>query len=254
VPINRIPRVETPRLPEITVIDEINIRPITAPLPPPVTTRLAPPIIEVPSVDVPSYDPPSYEEEKMIFGGVNKKEEEKEEEEPSRDLPPPPIPRVTRPEIVVPGTDFVVPLPTQREVTLAGTTAVGATIAALAGKSLVEQLLKVFKPLAKKLILQSKKMLKKDFTPYELQTFLELEGSKELRKLRKQLQKEQDLERATQASEWAALAEQQRRLRTLSHTETKDERRSPSGAPLHISEDGLTQNPDELYPSQLSDD
>ena len=38
----------------------------------------------------------------------------------------------------------VVPLPYPREVTLAGTTAVAATGAALAGKALVEFLVKVF--------------------------------------------------------------------------------------------------------------
>ena len=214
----RIDEIETPRIPVVSVIDQIRTDTVVEVIVP-VTTYLAPPVVDVPAVEMPTYEPPNYDPEQIIIEKVNSgdKEEESESESPSRSLPAP-----TRPEITIPGTNTVVPLPTQREVTLAGTTAIGATAAALMGKSLVEQLLKIFKPIAKTAMVKAKVLFKKDLTPYELQTFLEFEGTKEFKKLTLKLKKEYLKEKTRQASEWAASHEQQHHHKS-SHTVIEDE-------------------------------
>jgi len=87
-----------------------------------------------------------------------------------------------------------VPIPTNKEVALAGTTAMAATAAALLGKSAVEFLLKFFKPIANQLYVRGKKLLSKDLTDYELQLFFAFEHQKKLDKLFKKEQKKQKLE------------------------------------------------------------
>ena len=87
-----------------------------------------------------------------------------------------------------------VPIPTNKEVALAGTTAMAATAAALLGKSAVEFLLKFFKPIATQIWIRSKKLLNKDLTDYEVQAYFAFEHQKKLDKLFKKEQKKQKLE------------------------------------------------------------
>ena len=87
-----------------------------------------------------------------------------------------------------------VPIPTNKEVALAGTTAMAATAAALLGKSAVEFLLKIFKPIANQIWIRSKKLLNKDLTDYEVQSFFAFEHQKKLNKILNKEQKKQKLE------------------------------------------------------------
>ena len=91
-----------------------------------------------------------------------------------------------------------VPIPTNKEVALAGTTAMAATAAALLGKSAVEFLLKFFKPIANQVWIRSKKLLSKDLTDYELQLFFAFEKEKELKVVAKKLKKEFKVEKQRQ--------------------------------------------------------
>jgi len=91
-----------------------------------------------------------------------------------------------------------VPIPTNKEVALAGTTAMAATAAALLGKSAVEFLLKVFKPIANQLYVRGKKLLNKDLTDYELQLFFAFEKDKQMKAVAKKLKKEFKLEKKRQ--------------------------------------------------------
>ena len=133
----------------------------------PVVDALRPPTVNVPSFELPTYEPPSYNPDPIVpapnVGGSE--EEEEEEEEESRELPDPsilPDPTVGRPVVEVPIVGEI-PLPTTSEVGLAGTTAIAATAAALIGKSMVETLVKRFKPIVKKIMLKLKEG-KKQFT------------------------------------------------------------------------------------------
>jgi hypothetical protein len=87
-----------------------------------------------------------------------------------------------------------VPIPTNKEVALAGTTAMAATAAALLGKSAVEFLLKIFKPIANQIWIRSKKLLNKDLTDYEVQVYFAFEHQKKLNKILNKEQKKQKLE------------------------------------------------------------
>lgn len=183
---------------------------------------MALPVIEMPnpSLNYPVIDVPTQEEfDAAVKAEQKKKEEEKEEK--SRGLPDskPALPQVQvpaqntqdnrnisvqptntqigAPEIQVPilGT---VPVPTNKEVALAGTTAVAATAAAILGKSAVEFLLKFFKPIANQLFVRGKKLLNKDLTPYETQIFFAFERDVKMKKVAKLLKKEQKKEKLQQ--------------------------------------------------------
>ena len=155
-------------------------------IPAPVVDQIKQPVIDIPSFEPPSYEPPQFTPtpEVQIPGlgaprtnqetvdQVNEDTRELQEAaEPEVVLPPPP----PRTEIQVPIVG-VVPLPYGREVALAGTTAVAATIATLLGKSFAEWLVKKFKPMVKKIILKIKAARDQRFTDYELQLYFELEG------------------------------------------------------------------------------
>ena len=167
---------------------------------PPVVDALIPPVVDIPSYDppiieLPTYDPPVSAPVTGTGGTVEELQEETqaETERGSMDMPEvPPIPTVPppRPEVELP---FVgeVPLPYTSEVMLAGTTAIGATAAALLGKSMVEQLLKIMKPIAKKMWLKLKAAMGKKFTDYELQQYFDFEGQKAVSKLLAKEQKKQ---------------------------------------------------------------
>jgi hypothetical protein len=91
-----------------------------------------------------------------------------------------------------------VPIPTNKEVALAGTTAVAATAAAILGKSAVEFLLKFFKPIANQLFVRAKKLLNKDLTDYELQLYFAFEKEQQMKKVAKLLKKEYKKEKVLQ--------------------------------------------------------
>jgi hypothetical protein len=174
---------------------------------PPVVDALIPPVVDIPSYDppiieLPTYDPPVSAPVTGAGGGTEELEEEASAETERQGVKPPEVPPIPtilppRPEIELP---FVgdVPLPYTSEVMLAGTTAIGATAAALLGKSMVEQLLKIMKPIAKKMWLKLKAAMGKKFTDYELQQYFNFEGQKAVTKL---LAKEQKVEKKRQLAE-----------------------------------------------------
>jgi hypothetical protein len=156
---------------------------------------------------------------------AEQQKKEKEQEEKSRGLPDskPVLPQVQipaqntqdnrnisdqpstntqigSPEIQVPILGAV-PVPTNKEIALAGTTAMAATAAAILGKSAVEFLLKFFKPLANQFYIRIKKLLNKDLTDYELQMFFSFEKDVQMKKVAKLLKKEQKQEKLRQYKE-----------------------------------------------------
>jgi len=191
----------------------------------PFTNGLAPPIVDVPrpNIKYPVINVPSQEEFDAAVKADREKEQQQKEEK-KRELPdaPPILPAVKVPqqqsqdksettttttqpttgkpisaEIQVPILGAV-PIPTNKEVALAGTTAMAATAAALLGKSAVDFLLKFFKPIATQVWIRSKKLLSKDLTDYELQLFFAFEKEKELKVVAKKLKKEFKVEKQRQ--------------------------------------------------------
>ena len=181
----RIPNINVPRLPAANVIRDLPA--------PPITRQLQPPIISIPGYEPPRYDAPqvepSYSPEPGGVGGGSQQTQPPAENLPGLGLPEAPsVPPPTRgTEVEIGGV--VIPVPTTKEVTLAGTTAIASVTAALLGKSLVDQLLKVFKPVAKQLILKIKKKLGKKLTDEEVQLFFAL--GLEQKALTKRLLKDQ---------------------------------------------------------------
>ena len=176
------------------------------------------PNIKYPVINVPS------QEEFDAAVKADREKEQQQKEEKKRELPdaPPILPAVKVPqqqsqdksettttttqpttgkpisaEIQVPILGAV-PIPTNKEVALAGTTAMAATAAALLGKSAVDFLLKFFKPIATQVWIRSKKLLSKDLTDYELQLFFAFEKEKELKAVAKKLKKEFKVEKQRQ--------------------------------------------------------
>jgi hypothetical protein len=172
------------------------------------------------SLKYPVINVPTQEEYDAAVRAEKEKEKE-EKEEKKRELPdaPPILPAIKIPqqedksesttttqqtpdkpvtaEIQVPILGAV-PVPTNKEVALAGTTAMAATAAALLGKSAVDFLLKFFKPIANQVWIRGKKLLSKDLTDYELQLFFAFEKEKEMKAIAKKLQKEFHLEKKRQ--------------------------------------------------------
>ena len=192
----------------------------------PVIKDMGRPIVNVPypSLSYPVLDVPTQEEFDAAVKAEHKKKEE-EKEEKSRSLPDskPVIPQIQipaqntqdnrnisdqpsistqigAPEIHVPILGNI-PVPTNKEVALAGTTAVAATAAAILGKSAVEFLLKFFKPIANQMFIRGKKLLNKDLTDYELQIFFAFEKDTQMKKVSKLLKKEQKKEKMRQYKE-----------------------------------------------------
>jgi hypothetical protein len=189
---------------------------------PSVTRSLGLPVFTAPnsSLKYPVINVPTQEEYDAAVRAEKEKEKE-EKEEKKRELPdaPPILPAIKIPqqedksesttttqqtpdksvtaEIQVPILGAV-PIPTNKEVALAGTTAMAATAAALLGKSAVDFLLKFFKPIANQVWIRGKKLLAKDLTDYELQLFFAFEKEKEMKAVAKKLQKEFHLEKKRQ--------------------------------------------------------
>ena len=190
----------------------------------PVIRGLTLPVIDVPNptLNYPVIDVPTQEEfDAAVKAEQKKKEEEKEEK--SRGLPDskpvlpqvqvpvqnsqdnrnlsdqPPTNNLGVPEIQVP---FVgpVPVPPKEQVILAGTTATASVAAALVGKSLVEWMVKKFKPIVERIFAQIKKRLSKDLTDYELQLFFAYEHQQKINKKLKKEFKKQKLDQYKKAN------------------------------------------------------
>ena len=186
-----------------------------------------------PSIKYPTLDVPTQEEFNAAVNAERKKQQKEEEEEKTRKLSDTPsIPKIpqiivgqTPQSNVVTGTDTPptqlgaevnqtvmgeiqvpilgkVPIPTNKEVALAGTTAMAATAAALLGKSAVEFLLKFFKPIANQFWVRGKKLLNRDLTPYETQILFAFDKEVKMKKIAKLLKKEQKAEKLKQYKEF----------------------------------------------------
>ena len=168
----RIPDIRQLPSPIVDTIPKPNVEFIPVP---PVVDSIDPPIVDVPSFEPPSYTPPQLNPEpEVVAPNAPSNTPQRPVEVPdNRDMPPP---KAERPVISLPGGGEV-PMPTNSEVALAGTTAIAATIAALLGKSLVGFLVKLLKPVVKKTILKTKEALGVRFTHLEEQQYFELEGS-----------------------------------------------------------------------------
>ena len=186
-----------------------------------------------PSIKYPTLDVPTQEEFNSAVNAERKKQQKEEEEEKTRKLSDTPsIPKI--PQIIVgqtPQSNVVtgadtpptqlgaevnqtvmgeiqvpilgkVPVPTNKEVALAGTTAMAATAAALLGKSAVEFLLKFFKPIANQFWVRGKKLLNRDLTPYETQILFAFDKEVKMKKIAKLLKKEQKAEKLKQYKEF----------------------------------------------------
>jgi len=186
-----------------------------------------------PSIKYPTLNVPTQEEFNSAVNAERKKQQKEEEEEKTRKLSDTPsIPKIpqiivgqTPQSNVVTGTDTPptqlgsevnqtvmgeiqvpilgkVPIPTNKEVALAGTTAMAATAAALLGKSAVEFLLKFFKPIANQFWVRGKKLLNRDLTPYETQILFAFDKEVKMKKIAKLLKKEQKAEKLKQYKEF----------------------------------------------------
>ena len=215
-------------IPEIQV-HQVEV-PVVRRLEPPVVLTpsirsLQKPVVQVPTAEIPYYEPidvPTTEQWKQIVEGQNsQKEKEETQEEKSRQLPPaapvvPPavqVPQETQVVTPPPTTNLgvpvievpligQVPIPPKEQVILAGTTATASVAAALVGKSLVEWMVKKFKPIVEQIFVRGKKLLNRDLTPYELQIYFAFEKSQSLKKVNKLLKKEQKKDKQRQYKEF----------------------------------------------------
>ena len=183
----------------------------------PVIRGLTLPVIDMPNptLNYPVIDVPTQEEfDAAVKAEQKKKEEEKEEK--SRGLPDskPVLPQVQIPvqntqdnrnlsdqppsnNLGVPVIEVPligqVPVPPKEQVILAGTTATASVAAALVGKSVVEWLVKKFKPVVERIFAQLNKMRKKDLTEYEIQLIFAYEHQQKINKTLKKEQKKEKL-------------------------------------------------------------
>jgi len=189
----------------------------------PIVNSLPLPIVNIPNptLNYPVISVPTQEEFDASVQAQKQKDQE-EKAEKTRGLPdaPPVLPAIQKvlapskeaSETLQPTTKAekpisaemqvpilgAVPIPTNKEVALAGTTAVAATAAAILGKSAVEFLLKFFKPIANQLFVRAKKLLNKDLTDYELQLYFAFDKEQQMKKVAKLLKKEYKKEKVLQ--------------------------------------------------------
>ena len=206
--------------------------PIIPTIEPPVTRRaersvipeIDMPIIHMPDTTIkyPVIDVPTQEEFDAAVRAEQKKQQEEKEEKtrglpdatPTPQLPPsvqtpqdnriisdqpPTNTNLGVPVIEVPIVGEV-PIPPKEQVILAGTTATASVAAALVGKSLVEWMVKKFKPVVERIFAQIKKALDKDLTDYELQLFFAYEHQQKINKTLKKEFKKQKLEQYKKAN------------------------------------------------------
>jgi hypothetical protein len=179
--------------------------PVVREVKPPVTTELAPPVVDIPGYNNPSYEPPDYSEDDMVIEEnipqppPEKPDKAGETPADARDIPDPPAPPAPPKEeqavIEVPFIDYELPVPKSEQVALAGTTAFASVGATLLGKALVEQLVKLLKPVVKQLLLRIRALLNRDRTQWAQQELLALDVEK---KIRKRLEKEEKESRLKQ--------------------------------------------------------
>ena len=207
--------IETPRV-EVPIIRNLEPPPILVPI----NRSLPIPVVDVPLEGIPQYEPIDAPTTEQFRRMVNSQQEPKKEEEifdkprglpdtksivdalkqvPQSQLQPkpqeqvaPPVTQIDAPTITVPyiGT---IPVPSTQTVVLSGTTATASVAAALIGKSLVEQLVKVLKPIIEQTFVRGKQLLNRDLTPYETQMMFALELDKKTLKLLKKEQKAEKL-------------------------------------------------------------
>ncbi len=211
----RIPQINVNRIQPNNVIQQL---PRTV-VPPPIIRQLQQPIIRVPSYQPPSYEPPIVQPALAPEPRGVKEEESVEAPVPDTNLPtlrppeaeiPAPVPQQRGAEIGIGGFD--IPVPTGKEVTLAGTTAVASVTAALVGKALVGYLLRIFKPIVRITILKIKKKMGQRFNDEEIQLFFAME------------QEQKDLTRLLKQDQERQVEEQklQQHPHRLKHTESQD--------------------------------
>ena len=216
-----------PRIQSIQV-PRIQQPPRVQSIPPPVTTGIPAPIIQVPSTSVPFYEPIEYIPEDKYYEpvdgvntGTNEESDQGDDFSPS-DLPPIPqgVPVV---EVPIVGE---VPIPAKEQVILAGTTAIAATAAALLGKKIVDTLVKIMKPMVKIGITKAKAaILHQRLSDFEIQQVFAWEKAhpkkvpKNLQKVAKSLKRDQRKELVRQKK----ADELRRRQRKSPHTVIQDE-------------------------------
>lgn len=228
--------IETPRV-EVPVIRNLEPPPILIPI----NRTLPKPIVDVPMDGIPNYEPidaPTTEEFRKMVNAQQEPKKEEEIQDKSRGLPdtksitdtlkqapislPPQQQKIdsSTPEIDAPTINVPyigpIPVPSTQTVVLSGTTATASVAAALIGKSLVEQLVKVLKPPIQQIFVRAKQLMNRDLTPYETQLLFAFELDKKTSKL---LKKEQKAERLRQRK---AFAESQRHPHISLHKEKKE--------------------------------
>lgn len=191
-----------------------------------ITQSIDLPIVNIPNptINYPVIDVPTQEEFDAAVRAEQKKQE-KEKEEKTRGLPDTITPSQLSQISQTPTSDRVksddnlaninlgvpvievpiigeVPVPPKEQVILAGTTATASVAAALVGKSLVEWMVKKFKPIVEQIFVRGKKLLNRDLTPYELQVFFAFEKTASLKKVNKLLKKEQKKDKQRQYKEF----------------------------------------------------
>lgn len=222
IPDIRSNNIQTPRV-EVPIIRNLEPPPILVPI----NRSLPIPVVDVPLEGIPQYEPIDAPTTEQFRRMVNSQQEPKKEEEildkprglpdtkaitdtlkqvPQSQLQPkpqeqvaPPVTQIDAPTITVPyiGT---IPVPSTQTIVLSGTTATASVAAALIGKSLVEQLVKVLKPIIEQTFVRGKQLLNRDLTPYETQMMFALELDKKTLKL---LKKEQKVEKLRQRQVFA---------------------------------------------------
>ena len=213
IPDIRSNNIQTPRV-DVPVIRNLEPPPILVPI----NRTLPIPVVDVPLEGIPQYEPIDAPTTEQFRRMVNAQQEPKKEEEiqdkpralpdlkgitdvlnqvsqpPQQSQVAPSVPKIDAPTITVPyiGT---IPVPSTETVVLSGTTATASVAAALIGKSLVEQLVKVLKPIIEQTFVRGKQLLNRDLTPYETQLLFAAELDKKTLKL---LKKEQKVEKLRQ--------------------------------------------------------
>jgi len=225
---SEIPNINTGKIGKVTVEGPSIIPTIDPPIvyaaPPPVSRGLTLPVFTAPdtSIKYPVINVPTQEEFDAAVA-AEKKQQQEEKEEKSRGLPDTtPVPQLP-PAVQIPQDNRVisddplvntnlgvpvievpivgqVPVPPKEQVILAGTTATASVAAALVGKSLVEWMVKKFKPVVERIFAQIKKALNRDVTDYELQLFFAYEHQKKVNKILKKEFKKQKIEQFKKAN------------------------------------------------------
>ena len=213
IPDIRSNNIQTPRV-DVPFIRNLEPPPILVPI----NRTLPIPVVDVPLDGIPQYEPIDAPTTEQFRKMINVQQEPKKEEEiqdkpralpdlkgitealkqvpqsqpPQQSQVAPSVPKIDAPTITVPyiGT---IPVPSTETVVLSGTTATASVAAALIGKSLVEQLVKVLKPIIEQTFVRGKQLLNRDLTPYETQLLFAAELDKKTLKLLKKEQKAEKL-------------------------------------------------------------